>query len=431
MFDAVSVIESKRDGREVPGDQIAGMVRAYLADEVSDAQMAAFFMAGVLQGFTVAEAAALADAYVASGEVVDLSSLRGPTVDKHSTGGVGDTTTFVVGPIVAACGRQLAKLSGRGLGHTGGTLDKLQAIPGLRVDLSPAEVRDQVESIGLAVAAATADIVPADKRTYALRDVTGTVPSRALIAASIMSKKLAGGAQTVVLDVKVGDGAFLPAPDVARDLAELCVGIGEAHGRRTSAVVTDMSQPLGRAIGNALEVREAVRILQGGAGALRDVSIALAARMLELTGDENGVASATAALDDGRALEAFRAMVTAQGGDVRAIDEPDAVLASAPIIQDVPAPRAGNLAHVACKDLGLLSVRMGAGRLSLDDVVDPAVGLEVLVRIGDEVEVGQPIARVHAADRAGADAAAAKVIEALVIGDDPVDAVPLLHAVVG
>ncbi len=429
-FDAVAIIEAKRDGEELDRERLAALVEAYMRDEVSDAQMAAFFMAGVLQGFSVEEAAALADAYVASGDVVDLSDLRGPTVDKHSTGGVGDTTTFVVGPIVAACGRQLAKLSGRGLGHTGGTLDKLLAIPGMRVDLSADEIRDQVESIGLAVAAATKDIAPADKRTYALRDVTGTVPSRALIAASIMSKKLAGGASTVVLDVKVGDGAFLPDPDLAQDLAELCVGIGRTHGRNTAAVITDMSQPLGRAVGNAMEVAEAIRVLRGGEGALRDVSLALAGQVLALTGDEDGLGAATAALDDGRALEAFRAMVEAQGGDPSVVDDPEGVLATAPVVVDVPAPTAGHLASVGCRRLGEISVRLGAGRLAIDDEVDPAVGIEVLHRIGDELAAGQPLARVHARDEAAAEQAAARVVEQFHLANEPVAPTPLVHAVV-
>lgn len=257
------LIARKRDGGELTPAELGGLVERFLAGAVEDAQMSAFLMAGVLRGFTEAEAVALTDALLASGDSVDLSDLTGPTVDKHSTGGVGDTTTLVVAPILAAAGCRVAKLSGRGLGHTGGTLDKLEAIPGFRTGLSVAELHAQVERVGLAVAAATADLVPADKRLYALRDVTGTVPSPALIASSVMSKKLAGGASTIVLDVKVGDGAFLATETEARALAELCVRIGTAHGRRTGALVTDMSQPLGDAIGNALDVAEAVEVLRG------------------------------------------------------------------------------------------------------------------------------------------------------------------------
>ncbi len=416
--DAVSLIHAKRHGEELSADAIGWLVRGHVDGGVSDAQMAALFMAGVINGFTVAEAVALADAYVASGEVIDLSDLRGPTVDKHSTGGVADNTTFVVGPILAACGMQLAKLSGRGLGHTGGTLDKLESIPGMRVDLTREEVAAQVERVGLAVAAATTDLVPADKKAYALRDVTGTVESEALIAASIMSKKIAGGASTVVLDVKVGGGAFLPSDQAADSLARLCVEIGRAHGRRTAAILTDMSQPLGTAIGNSLEVASAIEVLRGERGALREVSLEIAATSLTLATDgELGRAEAEAALDDGRALESFGAMIEAQGGDRRVVDDPDGILPVAPVVVPVTCGTAGTVASIACRHLGEISVRLGAGRLREGDDVDPAVGLRVRCRTGDVVESGQPLAEVHARDEASAAHAVEQVRACFEVGN--------------
>jgi pyrimidine-nucleoside phosphorylase len=437
------LIARKRDGGELNDTELRGLLARYLALEMDDAQMAALLMAGVIRGFTRDEAVVLAEAFVDSGDRVDLSGLRGPTVDKHSTGGVGDTTTFVVAPLLAAAGCQVAKLSGRGLGHTGGTIDKLEAIPGLRTDLTIEEVRAQVERIGLAVAAATADLVPADKRLYALRDVTATVPSPALIASSVMSKKIAGGASTIMLDVKCGDGAFSPTVEDAAALAELCVGIGVAHGRRTAALVTDMSQPLGDAIGNALEVVAAIEVLQGaGSSRLREVSLALAAGTLELLGrgPEEALAEVTSLLDDGSALGRLRALVEAQGGDPSVLDDPRATLARSPVVRDW-APPAGTVAHLACRRLGEIAGAMGAGRERASDVIDPAVGLEVHVRVGDVVDssgrsasgdsAGLPAVRIHAPDEAAADRAADALVAAVRTGDAPVARVPLIHRRIG
>ena len=324
---AVDVIAAKRDGAEIADDELRELVLGYARDEVADYQMSAFLMAGFINGFSPAEAAALTAAMVASGETLDLSALSGPTVDKHSTGGVGDGTTLVVAPLAAALGMQVVKLSGRGLGHTGGTLDKLDAIPGMRTELSGRELIAQVEEIGLAVCAQTADLVPADKAMYALRDVTATVANTALIASSVMSKKLAGGAGAILLDVKVGSGAFMKDVDAARELAELCVHLGKEGGRATAALITDMDQPLADAVGNATEVREAIEVLRGEReGRFTDLCVALAGHMAALTGvaedPDAGREAAIEALANGDALERFRRFVAAQGGDADIVDDP-------------------------------------------------------------------------------------------------------------
>jgi pyrimidine-nucleoside phosphorylase len=432
------LIARKRDGHELSGDQIRGLVSRYLDGLADDAQMAALLMAGVLRGFTDAEAVALTDALVHSGGTVDLSTLRGPTVDKHSTGGVGDTTTFVIAPLLAAAGCQVAKLSGRGLGHTGGTIDKLESIPGVRTDLSIDEVRDQVERVGLAIASATADLVPADKRLYALRDVTATVPAPALIASSVMSKKIAGGASTIVLDVKAGDGAFSANVEDAVQLAELCVSIGEAHGRRTAALVTDMSQPLGDAVGNGLEVAAAIDVLRGaGSMRLREVSLALAAGALELLGRGRTQAldEVTRLLDDGAALEKLRELLVAQGAPAGVVDDPRGFLPTAPCITDwSPAP--GTVQSLACRRLGEIASQLGAGRQHAGDAVDPAVGLEVQVRIGDEVGSDGhgprgPAVRIHARDQDAAERAAHELEAAIITRAGPAEGPALFHHRIG
>jgi pyrimidine-nucleoside phosphorylase len=427
------LIARKRDGGELTSQEVSALIGAYLAGDVDDAQMAAFLMAGVIRGFSTEEAVALTEALVASGDTVDLSDLRGPTVDKHSTGGVGDTTTLVVAPLLAAAGCQVAKLSGRGLGHTGGTLDKLEAIPGFRVDLEPHEVRSQVERIGLAVAAATQDLVPADKRLYALRDVTGTVPSPALIASSVMSKKLAGGAAHVLLDVKTGDGAFMEEEDAAHALAELCVRIGEAHGRRTGALVTDMSQPLGDGVGNAIEVAVAIETLQGERhGRFRELCVELAAAALSLTGadGEDAHAQIVQVLDDGSAKERFREFVLAQGGDTEVVDRPWQVLPAAPIVHDWR-PGGGVVQGFACRRLGELAGLLGAGRQRQGDPVDPAVGLEVLARTGDRVTADDVVVRIHARTDADVERVLAELPEVVRIGPGDVPPVPLIRSRVG
>jgi pyrimidine-nucleoside phosphorylase len=397
--------------------------------------MAAFLMAGFLNGFSHDEAVALTAAMVASGDELDLSALSGPTVDKHSTGGVGVGTTLVVAPLAAELGMQVVKLSGRGLGHTGGTLDKLDAIPGMRTELSGEELIAQVEAIGLAVCAQTADLVPADKAMYALRDVTATVDNVALIASSVMSKKLAGGAQAILLDVKVGSGAFMKDPADARELAELCVALGEAGGRATGALITDMDQPLADAVGNASEVREAIEVLRGEReGRYRDLCVELVGHMAALTGRaedaERGRERAREALASGAALERFRRFVEAQGGDGRIVEDPG-LLPSAPVSHDVRAQDGGWLAEVDAEAIGRAAAGVGAGRRRKEDSIDLGVGIDFLASIGDEVEAGGVIARVLANDEATAETAGSEVRAALRWSEARVAPPPLIHARVG
>ncbi|MBA3363597.1 MAG: thymidine phosphorylase, partial [Actinobacteria bacterium] len=326
MKDPREIVAAKRDGKTLSAAEVRAFVEGYIQGEVSDALAAAFLMACLLRGLDAEETLALTQAMVESGDTVSFDGLARPTVDKHSTGGVADGVTLVFAPLAAALGLAVAKLSGRGLGHTGGTLDKLESIPGLRTDLSPEEIRRQVEDVGCAVAAQSPNLVPADGALYALRDATVTVPSVPLIAASVMSKKLAVGTELILLDVKTGSGAFMKTPEDARDLAETCLALASGFDREASAAVTDMSQPLGDAVGNALDVAEAIALLRGEGGRrLRELTLLFAARALELTrglDHEAALAQAAEALDGGAALERFRAMVEAQGGDPRVVDDP-------------------------------------------------------------------------------------------------------------
>jgi pyrimidine-nucleoside phosphorylase len=432
---AVELIARKRDGGEIAGGQLRELVLAYAREELPDYQMAAFLMAGYLRGFTKGETEALTGAMVASGDQLDLSRLSGPTVDKHSTGGVADGTTLVVGPLAAALGMQVIKLSGRGLGHTGGTLDKLESIPGFRVGLDPDELLDQVERIGLAVAAQTADLVPADKAIYALRDVTATVGNVALIASSVMSKKLAGGAASILLDVKTGSGAFMHETAEAVELARTCVDLGKAAGRATAALVTDMSQPLGELVGNAVEVREAVEALRGERpGRFLDLCLTLTGHMAALAGragdPEAGRRDAERALERGDGLERFRDFVAAQRGDPRVVDDLS-LLPQAPVTVEVPAPAGGWLEAVDAEAVGQVAAALGAGRQRKDDDIDPAVAVELSTKIGDRVEPGRPIGRILARDQEAARTAADGLLAALRWSDRPVGAPPLVHEVVG
>jgi pyrimidine-nucleoside phosphorylase len=431
----VDVIAAKRDRKQLDLGDLRAFVLAYARDEVADEQMAAFLMAGYLNGFSRSEAVALTEAMVSSGDRLDLGALSGPTVDKHSTGGVGDGTTLVVAPLAAELGMQVVKLSGRGLGHTGGTLDKLDAIPGMRTELSGAELLAQVERIGLVVCAQTADLVPADKAMYALRDVTATVDDIALIASSVMSKKLAGGAEAILLDVKVGSGAFMKELEPALELAELCVALGREEGRATGALITDMSQPLADAVGNAGEVREAIEVLRGErTGRFAELCVELAGRLAALAGEaasaSEGRARAAAALRDGAALERFRRFVEAQGGDPRIVDDLS-LLPAAPVVRDVAAGRAGVVAAVDAEAVGRAATALGAGRVRKEDAIDLAAGLDVLVRIGDEVAAETVVARVHGPDEARADAAERALLAALTFADGPVPAPALVHAAIG
>lgn len=432
----VELIERKRDGGSLTREEFHALISGYLAGDgsVMEGQIAAFLMAGVLQGFTVEEARSLTTVLLESGDRLDLSGLRGPTIDKHSTGGVGDGTTLVVAPLLAAAGAQVVKLSGRGLGHTGGTLDKLESIPGFRVGLSAEEIMAQAEDIGCVVAAQTADLVPGDKALYALRDVTGTVESIALIASSVMSKKLASGAEVIVLDVKTGDGAFMTTMEDAHALARLCVDIGTDAGRRTRAIVSNMDTPLGSGIGNGLEVVEVVETLQAPPeGRFDEVCLTLATLGLaEATGEDEDAARRRlqGLWVEGTALETFRRMVTAQGGDPAVCDRPRELILTAPVQRVVAPSAAGVVDRMAARPVGLLSMRLGAGRQHVGDDVDPAVGIELHVEEGTAVEAGQPLATIHARDEDQAAAAEAALLDMIQLGEDG-EAAPTVLATVG
>jgi pyrimidine-nucleoside phosphorylase len=415
------LIERKRDGGALTPAEWGVVVQEYLSDAIPDYQMAAMLMAVVWRGLEPAELEALTGAMLASGATLDWSGFKQPRVDKHSTGGVGDKVSLVLAPLVASCGVAVPMMSGRGLGHTGGTTDKLESIPGFRTTLGLAEVRAQVERIGVAMFGQSEAIAPADARLYALRDVTGTVPSIPLIAASIMSKKLAEGLSGLVLDVKAGSGAFLSDPGAALTLAQTMVALGEAHGCRTSALVTAMDRPLGRAIGNALEIEETLLALEGrGPDDLMLVTRALAVEMLVLAGTDADRAAAnrrvTEAIESGRALEKFRELISAQGGNPAIIDDPG-LLPQANEVELFEAPAAGTVAAVDPRPLGLAVVAMGGGRQALGETIDPSVGFVVSARPGARVARGEPIASVFARDPVGAALGLRALEEAIRFGD--------------
>jgi thymidine phosphorylase len=428
MPDAVSLIRAKRDGRQLAGDDIRWLFDAYARHEVADEQMSALLMAIYFRGLDGAELRTWTAAMIESGDRLDLSSVARirPTVDKHSTGGVGDKVSLILAPLVAACGAAVPQLSGRGLGHTGGTLDKLEAIPGFRAGLTPDETLAVLASAGCVICAAGSGLAPADRRLYALRDVTGTVESIPLIASSIMSKKIAEGTSALVLDVKVGTGAFMTSYDRARELAETMVALGEEHGVRTRALLTRMDVPLGRAVGNAVEVEESVQALRGnGPADLMEVTLALAREMLALAGlPHDGAADPAAAIADGRALAAWRAMVRAQGGD------PDAPLPTAPHVQTWPAPGTGWLSRLDALAVGTAAWRLGAGRARKEDDGSAVAGVICLAKPGDRVEAGQPLLELRA-DDPGRFAAAldALVDAAAVAGQPPAPADPVIEVV--
>ncbi|MCC6830523.1 MAG: thymidine phosphorylase [Thermoleophilia bacterium] len=407
----MEIIRAKRDGAELSEDRIRWFLDAYTRGEVADEQASALLMAVFFRGMTPAELSAWTDAMIRSGRRLDLSSVPMPTVDKHSTGGVGDKISLPLCPLVAACGVAVPQLSGRGLGHTGGTLDKLEAIPGIRTALSGDEFVAQLAEIGAVICAAGPDLAPADRKLYALRDVTGTVESIPLIASSIMSKKIAEGTAGLVLDVKFGSGAFMTEVDRSRELARTMVGLGDAHGVRTVALLTDMDTPLGRTAGNGLEIRETLEVLEGGGPAdVVEVTLALAREMLDLAGVD---ADPAAALRDGRAMDRWRTMIRAQGGD------PDASLPVARHIEEVRADRDGFVTRLDAMAVGVAAWRLGAGRARKEDPVSPAAGVVLRVAQGDPVRAGAVIAELHADDEdhlsSGRDAFAA----AARIGDAP------------
>ncbi len=430
MYRADDLIRKKRDGGALDPDEIRWLIAGYASGAIPDYQMSAWLMAVYFRGMTRAETAALTRAMIDSGRRVDLSAIPGVKADKHSTGGVGDKTTLVLAPLVAAAGLKVAKLSGRGLGHTGGTLDKLESIPGFRVDLPPERFLEQVRDVGLAVAGQGPDLVPADGKIYALRDVTATVDSVPLIASSVMAKKIAGGADVIVLDVKVGRGAFMADLESGRALARAMLEIAAAHGRRAAAILSSMDQPLGRAVGNALEVREALETLAGGGPAdLRALCLELGARLLVLAGAESGVGQARGKLErllaEGAALRRFAAMVAAQGGDARVVEDPG-LLPAAPVTLPVTAPASGHVQRLDALEVGRVAVALGAGRAYKGQPVDPAVGVVLARKVGDAVAAGDPLATVHARRREDAERAAARLREAYHIGPEPVAPPPLL-----
>jgi thymidine phosphorylase len=383
MPDAIDLIRAKRDGMTLSAADIRWLMRAYTDGAIADEQMSALLMAIYFRGLDPAELQTWTDAMISSGERLDLGGLSAPTVDKHSTGGVGDKVSLILAPLVASCGAAVPQLSGRGLGHTGGTLDKLESIPGWRATLSNAEIVRVLAETGCVICAAGDGLAPADRRLYALRDVTGTVESIPLIASSIMSKKIAEGTGALVLDVKVGSGAFMPDIDAATELARTMVDLGNAHGVRTSALLTRMDVPLGRAVGNAVEVEESVATLRGdGPADLVAVTLALAGEMLRLAGIS---ADPAAALADGRALTSFRAMISAQGGD------PDAGLPAARHTEVVVAQAGGWLRRLDARAVGVAAWRLGAGRARKEDPVSAAAGIICLAKPGDQVEAGQPV----------------------------------------
>jgi pyrimidine-nucleoside phosphorylase len=411
-MNVLEVLAHKRDGLEHSPEEIRFLLDGYLNGSIPDYQVSAWLMAVVTRGMTRAETLSLTNAMVASGEVLDLSAIPGFKVDKHSTGGVGDKVTLIAGPLAAACGVPVPKLSGRGLAHTGGTLDKLESVPGFRVELTPDEFIAQVREVGLAVAAQSPRMVPADKALYALRDVTATVPSVPLIASSVMSKKLAAGADGIVLDVKSGRGAFMPDVASAVELARVMVEIGESAGRRTVALITAMDSPLGRSVGNALEVREALDVLGGGGDEeLREVSVRVAAEMCRLAGVDRDPAETIA---DGSALARFKRMLAAQGG--RLADG----LPKAPVQVAVPAPGSGWVEAIDALEVGYASVELGAGRLRRGEPIDHAAGIVIELQVGDRVEVGRPLAVLHAATRELTDRAAERLLRAWRIGEHEV-----------
>ena len=419
----LEIIERKKLGGELTEDEIRFFVEAAARKTAPDYQLAAMLMAIRLNGMTDDETTALTRAMLESGDTADLSSIPGFKVDKHSTGGVGDTTTLVLAPLVAACGVPVAKMSGRGLGHTGGTLDKLESIPGLRVDLSEADFIRQVREIGIAVVGQTAELAPADKALYALRDVTSTVDSLPLIVSSILSKKLASGVDGIVLDVKSGSGAILRTREESLRLAQAMVSVCRLAGKPVIALVSSMDQPLGTHVGNALEVKEAIDLLSGRAeGDLLEVSLMLGSCMLQLAGkadsDEAGKRLLREAIASGAGLEKLRQMIRAQGGDPAVCDDVN-LLPQAPVRRTVPCGRAGYVCRMDTAALGMAAQGLGAGRLRKEDPIDPAVGFVMCARLGDRVEADDPLCVLHARTEADADRAARAIAAAVEMGPEP------------
>ena len=431
---AVDIIIKKRDGEVLSRDEIDFFIQGYARGDIPDYQASAFAMAVFFKGMSPQETTDLTLAIVASGERIDLNGVVPIAVDKHSTGGVGDKTTLVVEPLVSACGLAVGKMSGRGLGFTGGTLDKMESIPGYRCDLTTEEFLNQLKNVGLVLTGQTADLAPADGKLYALRDVTGTVQSIPMIASSVMSKKIAGGAQAIVLDVKWGLGAFMESLDEARQLAKLMVEIAKLAGRKAVALLSDMNQPLGNAVGNALELKEAIETLHGGGPAdFKEHCIGVAKYLLTLGGVADSFESAQlmaeTALQDGRAWSRFRELVIAQGGDVSFVDTPSK-LPTATIVRQISAPQSGYITQINAGDVGESAVLLGGGRAKKGDPIDHAVGLIVHYKVGDFVEKGQPVLTIHANDSVKLNEALNHLRSSVVFSEKPVQPLPLFYGVI-
>jgi pyrimidine-nucleoside phosphorylase len=431
----VDIIIKKRDGGELTTEEIALFVHSYTRGEIPDYQASAWLMAVYLQGMTDRETRDLTLEMARSGDMLDLKDVAPTVVDKHSSGGVGDKVSLVVAPTVAACGLPVGKMTGRGLGFTGGTVDKMESIPGYRTDLSTEEFKSQLARIGIVLTGQSADLAPADRKLYTLRDVTGTVPSLPLIVSSIMSKKIAGGADAILLDVKVGSGAFMKTVEEAAELAEAMVRIGTQLNRRMRALISDMNQPLGWAVGNALEVREAIDVLhEGGPADLREHCLVVAAEMLVLGGrvadSAEGADMAAEAIAEGAAWNKFRSAVEAQGGDIAAIEEPDR-LPKARLVVPVPSPASGYLQRVDAAEVGLAVVGLGGGREKKGDPIDHAVGVVTHFKVGDQVEEGVPLFTICANDEVRLAAARARLLQAHGIGPEAVEPLPLFYQRIG
>ena len=430
-MDYRDLVAAKRDGAVLSDEDIRTFVLAFSRGDVPDYLAAAFLMAAFIRGLDSKETLALTSAMVESGATLPLSGVSRPKVDKHSTGGVSDGVTLVFAPLAASLGLAVAKLSGRGLGHTGGTLDKLESIPGLRTDLSAGEFERQVDEIGLAVAAQSGELVPADGALYSLRDATATVPSVPLIAASVISKKLAVGTDLILLDVKAGSGAFMKTPEDADALAEACMELSGRWDRKARAAVTDMSQPLGEAVGNALEVAEAVEVLRGERrGRLTDLvmEFAIAAQLALLKIEEAEARTRVErSLSSGEAADAFRRMVEAQGGDPAVVDDPWAVLPAAPVTVPELSEETGYVVSVDAEAVGRIAAGLGAGRAQKEDPVDPAVGLTLTVKVGDRIDRGQEIGRVHTREEDAGRAAAERLLACIRLSEEPVSPPPLVY----
>jgi pyrimidine-nucleoside phosphorylase len=428
---AVDIIIKKRDKQVLTGEEIRFFIKGFTDGSIPDYQAAAFCMAVLLNGMTPQETTDLTLAMAHSGEVLDLSDVVDIVVDKHSSGGVGDKTTLAVLPIVAACGLPCGKMSGRGLGFSGGTLDKLESIPGYNVNLSTEQFKNQLREIGIVLTGQSADLAPADGKMYALRDVTGTVPSIPLIASSIMSKKIAAGSNAILLDVKVGVGAFMQTLDEARQLADLITAIGELAGRKVKTLLSDMNQPLGQAVGNVLEVREAIETLHGGGPEdFRQHCLEVSAHMLVLGRRANSLevarSMAESAVANGSAWQTFRRLVAAQGGDVSYVDSPQK-MENARFVETVPSPESGFLSQIHARIIGEAAVDLGAGRAKKGDPIDHAVGFEILRKVGDRVEKGQPLFVIHANDDAKLAQARQSVLAAHAFSPSPVAPLPFFY----